>query len=147
MSKRSRSTMRKIIFRGASLLILLLIIFELSTCALQSKAGEGEGYTQADFFLYHMVTDSEIKQTPRITQSYYFTFSTRDGSAPMQSSIIFRGTQETSTLKTFLVEHGYHYMGNDSGSERWIKNASFPSTFYLWVNSDHQQVGLSKATW
>lgn len=139
--------MRKRIFSIVGVLIVLLIAIELTTCSIQSKAEGGEGYNQSDFFLYQLITDNNIKKAPRISNDYFFKYQARDGSAAEQSTIIFRNTSDPSSLKLYLTKLGYHFAGKENDSEQWEKNSSAASSFYLWVNKESNEVGLSKATY
>lgn len=139
--------MRKVIFRILGILLILLVAIELTTCSIQSKAERGEGYNQSDSILYHIITDSDIKKAPRISHDYYFKYQARDGSAAEQSTIIFRKTTDSSSLKPYLATLGYHFAVKEGDSEHWEKNSSASSSYYLWVNRETNEVGLSKATY
>ncbi|NEG63544.1 hypothetical protein GQQ23_14520 [Pantoea agglomerans] len=125
----------------------MLLVIELTTCSIQSNAEEREGYNQSDFFLYQLITNTDIKKAPRISNDYFFKYQTRNGSAAEQSTIIFRNISDPSALKLYLKKLGYHVAEKENDSERWEKNSSAVSSFYLWVNKELDEVGLSKATY
>ena len=139
--------MRKKRYRIAGVLIVMLLVIELTTCSIQSKAEKGEGYKQSDFLLYQLITNTDIKKAPRISNDYFFKYQARNGSAAEQSTIIFRNISDPSALKLYLTQLGYHVAGKENGSERWEKNSSAASSFYLWVNKELNEVDLSKATY
>lgn len=139
--------MRKKIYRIAGVLIVMLLVIELTTCSIQSNAEGRDGYNQSDFFLYQLITNTDIKKAPRVSNDYFFKYQARNGSAAEQSTIIFRKISDPSALKLYLTKLGYHVAGKENDSERWEKNSSAASSFYLWVNKELNEVGLSKATY
>lgn len=63
-------------------------------------------YTENDFFHYHLLTDGEIENAPKVTDDYYFEAHSGDGYEP-SNSIIFKGATSAAPLRAYLETLGY----------------------------------------
>ncbi|WP_173632384.1 hypothetical protein [Paramixta manurensis] len=109
-----------------------------------STVEKASGYTESDRLTYSFYTDEEIKNTPRISNNYYFTWQHQDGGKPEISSIVFSNTDNEVALKEYLVTLGYHHVESSQFGERWESERGPNPAFYLWKKSQLNQVGLSK---
>lgn len=57
----------------------LLILIGLFVWFVASGSDEATVYKENDFFNYHMLTDPDIENAPRITDNYYFESHPGDG--------------------------------------------------------------------
>lgn len=102
-------------------------------------------YTENDFFHYHLLTDREIENAPKVTDDYYFEAHSGDGYEP-SNSIIFKGATSAAPLRAYLETLGYMKEKRSlEVKEAWSKperlNADF---FYLYFNTATGEIELTK---
>ncbi|WP_431630416.1 hypothetical protein [Enterobacter cloacae] len=102
-------------------------------------------YTENDFFHYHLLTDREIENAPKVTDDYYFEAHSGDGYEP-SNSIIFKGATSAAPLRAYLETLGYVKEKRSlEVKEAWSKperlNADF---FYLYFNTATGDIELTK---
>lgn len=75
--------------RVVAVILFAITGFALVDCSMQKVAGRREGYTRANLWAYYFYTDSEIRNAPKVTKAYHFTFTAQDGSQPQDSGTVF----------------------------------------------------------
>lgn len=128
------------------LLFLSLAILCFSFVYLvASNINEKIVYTENDFVKYYVLTDSDIKKSPKISNDYYFESTPGDGYSP-SNAIIYRNAKEVGQLQEYLKGIGYERQPRNFGeSEVWVKpNDSKSDAFYLWYNKVDNEVSLTK---
>lgn len=115
-----------------------------------SEMNDGGVYNKSDFFKYHMLTDSEILNAPRISEYYYFEYHPGDG-YPLSNSITFTNTTNTTnaeSLRKYFAGKGYkfHKRIYDKNEFVWESRCTLnqPASLYLSVNYAEQIVQLEK---
>ena len=123
----------------------LLILIGLFVWFVASGSDEATVYKENDFFNYHMLTDPDIENAPRITDNYYFESHPGDGYSP-SNSIVFKGASDTASLRTYLEKLGYEKQRRSSGEkEIWAKPDQLDGgLFYLYVNPATREIELTK---
>ncbi|PXW21032.1 hypothetical protein [Pantoea sp. JKS000250] len=123
----------------------LLILIGLFVWFVASGSDEATVYKENDFFNYHMLTDPDIENAPRITDNYYFESHPGDGYSP-SNSIVFKGASDTASLRTYLEKLGYEKQKRSLGEkEIWAKPDQLDGDlFYLYVNPTTREIELTK---
>ncbi|MDE8556390.1 hypothetical protein [Pantoea vagans] len=123
----------------------LLILIGLFVWFVALDSDEATVYKENDFFNYHMLTDPDIENAPRITDNYYFESHPGDGYSP-SNSIVFKGASDTASLRTYLEKLGYEKQKRSLGEkEIWAKPAQLDGDlFYLYLDPTTHQVELTK---
>lgn len=133
--------MKKRVLKAVFALLTVALICQLTTCKLQQLAATSEGFNEDNYLYYTLFIDPEIKNIPRITDSYYFTFSEMDGPKPETSSVIFRGRPDIGKIEKYLKSIGYHPGDagsdkNESRYQRWSKSPSATDEIRVFVDDD-----------
>lgn len=110
-----------------------------------SDSDEATVYTENDFFHYHTLTDTDIKNAPKVTDDYYFEVHSGDGYEP-SNSIVFKGATSAAPLHAYLETLGYVKEKRSlEVKEVWSKpdrlNADF---FYVYFNAATGEIELTK---
>ena len=123
----------------------VLILIGLFVWFVASDSDEATVYKENDFFNYHMLTDPDIENAPRITDNYYFESHPGDGYSP-SNSIVFKGASDTALLRTYLEKLGYEMQRRSLGEkEIWAKPDQLDGDlFYLYFNPTTREVELTK---
>ena len=138
-----------ILLKGVKWCVLLavtsFILVGLFVWMLASGSDKTVVYKQDNFLSYHILTDSEIQNAPRITENFYFESHPGDGYAP-SNSIIFAGASGTASLRCYLETLGYtRQQRNLGGKEIWSKPDQLNSNlFYIYFNAVTAEAGLTK---
>lgn len=129
----------------ALIAIPMLVCGGLFIWLVASGSDEATVYKENDFFKYHMLTDSDIENAPRITGNYYFESHPGDGYSP-SNSIVFKGASDTASLRTYLEKLGYEKQRRSLGEkEIWAKPDQLDGDlFYLYVNPTTHEIELTK---
>ncbi|MCR1568341.1 hypothetical protein [Mixta sp.] len=109
----------KWITRTLALTTVMFIALVLADCKMMSVAEKSPGFKQSDWWLYYSYVDKEIKNAPRISDSYYFRFRMMDGPSPEMSAIVFSSATETAALENYLTALGYHYVSDNERGGHW----------------------------
>ncbi|EIS2525202.1 hypothetical protein LZG23_004262, partial [Salmonella enterica subsp. enterica serovar Paratyphi A] len=108
---------------------------------------DGGVYTENDFLKYHMLTDPDILNSPKVSEKYYFEYHPGDG-YPLSNSIVFSEGTDVEPLKRYLSELGYklHKRILNKNEIVWESRCSInqSSSFYLSVNYTENSVQLEK---
>lgn len=123
----------------------VLILIGLFIWFVASGSDEATVYKENDFFNYHMLTDPDIENAPRITDNYYFESHPGDGYSP-SNSIVFKGASDTALLRAYLEKLGYEKQRRSLGEkEIWTKPDQLDGDlFYLYVNPTTREIELTK---
>ncbi|WP_288473836.1 hypothetical protein [uncultured Pantoea sp.] len=137
--------MNNLVKWSAAMAATVLICGGLFIGFVASGSDEVTVYTQRDFFKYHTLTDTDIENAPRITESYYFEAHPGDGYAP-SNSIVFKGATETASLRAYLEKLGYAKQKRSLGEkEIWAKPGQLDGDlFYLYFNPITREIELTK---
>ncbi|ADP11279.1 hypothetical protein EJP617_15980 [Erwinia sp. Ejp617] len=124
---------------------LLIFIVGLGYVTLHNS-GETITYKQSDFINYHILTDKDISNAPRITSDFYFESSPGDGSFPT-NSITFKNAQEIQPIETYLRSLGLKKENRKMGdNDVWSKHDDLSgNTFYLSFDPENKSVTLTKS--
>ena len=123
----------------------VLIICWLFVFFIASGINDATTYTQRNFISYYSLTDKDIRNTPRISDNYYFESNPGDGYAP-SSTILFRKVSDVKPLRDYLSKLGYIKQKNSSGkAEIWTKPfREYGDLFYLQFDYSIGDVELIK---
>jgi hypothetical protein len=123
----------------------VLILIGLFVWFVASGSDEATVYTKDDFFKYHMLTDTDIENAPRITDYYSFESHPGDGYSP-SNSIVFKGARDTALLRAYLEKLGYVKQKRTLGEkEIWAKPDQLDGAlFYLYFNPTTREVELTR---
>lgn len=138
--------MKKVIVRAGMLVVTIFIVLQLATCSILSKAEDAGRYKESDWLTYYLSTEDEIKNAPRISDDYYFSIHSLDGSQPQMTEINFMNATDADPLRKYLASIGYHFTGNEDGVERW-DGSNTPVFFYLRVDAKEKEVSLTRLTY
>jgi len=129
----------------ALIAVTMLVCGGLFVWFVESGSDEATVYKEIDFFNYHMLTDPDIENAPRITDNYYFESHPGDGYSP-SNSIVFKGASDTASLRTYLEKLGYEKQKRSLGEkEIWAKPDQLDGDlFYLYVNPTTREIELTK---
>lgn len=129
----------------ALIAITMLVCGGLFLWFVASGSDEATVYKENDFFNYHMLTDSDIENAPRITGNYYFESHPGDGYSP-SNSIVFKGASDTASLRAYLEKLGYEKQKRSLGEkEIWAKPEQLDGDmFYLYFNPITNEIELTK---
>lgn len=110
-----------------------------------SDSDEATVYKENDFFNYHMLTDPDIENAPRITDNYYFESHPGDGYSP-SNSIVFKGATDTASLHAYLEKLGYVKQNRSLGEkEIWARPDQLDGDLlYLYFNPTTHEVELTR---
>lgn len=136
----------KNLFKWSALVVpTVLILISLFVWLIASGSDETTVYKQNDFFSYHTLIDKDIENAPRITDNYYFEAHPGDGYSP-SNRIIFKGSTDTASLRTYLEKLGYAKQKRSLGEkEIWAKPGQLDGDlFYLYVNPTTREIELTK---
>lgn len=136
------SLRKHILLFSLSILILLSVI---DYCMLKNSS-QTITYTQSNFIHYHMLTDKDIANAPRITSEFYFESSPGDGYPPT-NSITFRKTQEIKPLEVYLQSLGLKKEPRKMGDNYvWSKPDDLSGNlFYIYFDPVNRSVTLTKS--
>ncbi|HBV92643.1 MAG TPA: hypothetical protein DEF80_16875 [Pantoea sp.] len=129
----------------ALIAITMLVCGGLFVWFVASGSDEATVYKENDFFKYHMLTDPDIENAPRITENYYFESHPGDGYSP-SNSIVFKGATDTASLHAYLEKLGYEKQKRSLGEkEIWAKPEQLDGDmFYLYFNPITNEIELTK---
>ncbi len=124
---------------------LLIFIVGLGYVTLHNS-GETITYKQSDFIYYHILTDKDISNTPRITSDFYFESIPGDGSYPT-NSITFKNAPEIKRIEAYLQSLGLKKENRKMGdNDVWSKHDDLSgNTFYLSFDPENKSVTLTKS--
>jgi len=102
-------------------------------------------YTENDFFHYHLLTDKDIENAPRVTEDYCFEAHPGEGYAP-SNSIVFKRATGIAPLREYLTTLGYVKEKRSLGEkEIWSKPERLNGDiFYLYFNVARSEAELTK---
>lgn len=137
--------MKNLFKRLALIAVTMLVCGGLFIWLVASGSDEATVYKENDFFNYHMLTDPDIENAPRITDNYYFESHPGDGYSP-SNSIVFKGATDTASLHAYLEKLGYEKQKRSLGEkEIWTKpNQLDGDLFFLYFDPTTHQVELTK---
>jgi hypothetical protein len=120
---------------------LLLIVF-----ILLPVPNDGD-YTKEDWYIYYCFTEKEIKNAPKISTNYHFTFVSPDGSRRKMNAISFKGG-DIRVLRAYLKSLGYylHDIDDNGKEENWFSAMNGKNMFTLWQSGDKNKIILTKIT-
>jgi len=129
----------------AIIAVTMLVCGGLFIRFVTSVYDEATVYKENDFFNYHMLTDPDIENAPRITDNYYFESHPGDGYSP-SNSIVFKGASDNASLRTYLEKLGYEKQRRSLGEkEIWAKPDQLDGDlFYLYVSPTTREIELTK---
>lgn len=128
----------------ASIIILIIGLF-LYDCSQAGKVASNRPYKETDTWVYYIYTDKDIKNAPRISDEYHFTWVEEDGSRPQTSTIIFSQAEDASPLKSYLTNMGFQKEEGNSLDEVWSKKGDFQTIFHLYIDAENKRVVFSKS--
>jgi len=74
---------------------------------VQMDFAESARYTEKDTRQYEFYTPKLLKNMPRVTKNYGFSFSNVAGPGLLIYELQFQGTTDTSQIDRYLEQHGY----------------------------------------
>ena len=127
-----------------SLLCLIFMIW-IFVYEVASGINEGTAYKEANFFYYYVLTDTDIKNCPKISSIYSFESQPGDGYSS-SNAIIFQGVESIEPVRDYLLGLGYKREKRRLGeSEIWTKAGVVDSNiFYLSLNKKTKEAELMK---
>lgn len=117
--------------RRAAIIMLVIIGFLLIDCSMQKIAERQEGYTRANLWAYFLYTDSDIRNAPRASEKYHFTFTAEDGSQPGDSSIVYGLDADITVIRNYLSSLGYVSVKREGLLERWQREGEITPYFLI----------------
>jgi len=137
--------MKNLFKRLALIAVTMLVCGGLFIWLVASGSDEATVYKENDFFNYHMLTDPDIENAPRITDNYHFESHPGDGYSP-SNSIVFKRATDTASLSAYLKKLGYAKQRRSLGEkEIWAKPDQLDGNlFYLYVNPTTREIELTK---
>lgn len=135
-------SLRKIIF-----LLFVFIIIQFAILALIPSPKHIE-YKESEIYSYHVYTDNDIKNVPRISREYHFTYDASNDEQEEMNSIVFVGG-DLEKLREYLKGLGYYLSdqgsADDSGREEyWFSRHDGNDIFSLWYRNDRKEIMLTK---
>ncbi|WP_336748305.1 hypothetical protein [Pantoea vagans] len=123
----------------------VLILIGLFIWFVASGSDEATVYKDNDFFNYHMLTDPDIENAPRITYEFYFESHPGDGYSS-SNSIVFKGATDIASLHAYLEKLGYEKQNRSLGEkEIWAKPDQLDGDlFYLYFDPTTHEIELTK---
>jgi len=136
-------SLRKIIFILFGIIVIQFIILALLPWP------DHIDYHESDRCNYYFYTDKNIKNAPRISDSYYFSYDAPKDGLKERSSIIFLGG-DIKLIKIYLEKLGYYVsdlgvVENNEREEYWFRTGG-GDMFTLWYSSDDSTVILTKVS-
>lgn len=133
---------RKIVF-----ILFIFISLQFITLALIPSPKHIE-YKESEIYSYHVYTDNDIKNVPRISRVYHFTYDASKDEQNEMSSIVFVGGG-LEQLRKYLKGLGYYLSGrasvyNSSLEEYWFSRKGGDDMFSLWYSNDRKTIILTK---
>lgn len=80
-------------------IVFLLILMALLYCITMTRIFSDEHYKQSNLIQYHLLTPTPLKDAPRITDNWYFTNQTAEGSGLQINTLTFTGIQKSEIQK------------------------------------------------
>ncbi|MCU5772176.1 hypothetical protein N5923_00780 [Erwiniaceae bacterium BAC15a-03b] len=130
----------------AAACLVIIIGFLLIDCSMQKVAERHEGYTQSNIWAYYFYTDSEIRNAPRVSESWHFAFTALDGSLPRESSIIYSSDARINDVKIYLTSLGFREVARDGQSARWERKGEVMPYFTISFDPVTHNLTLSRAS-
>lgn len=129
------------------IIISLLLIVVLGCLFLFFPPDPTDPYYESDHISYWYYTDKDIKNSPRITQDYSFSYVPPDGGQRESSTITFKGISDTKDLQKYLEGLGYkRYRVTDNGrNESWFSEKG-GVIFEIWHDRKLNMIILTKTT-
>ncbi|MEE3662114.1 hypothetical protein V2I52_09230 [Brenneria sp. g21c3] len=109
---------------------IAIIGFMLIDCSMQKVAERHEGYIHSNLWAYYLYTDREIRNAPKLSENYHFTFTAQDGSQPQDSSIVYGSGANITALRDYLSSLEYVSVKREGLTERW-QRAEKLTPYYL----------------
>lgn len=127
-------------------LLILLILLSVIAYFMLKDSNQTITYTQEDFINYHMLTDKDIANAPRITNDFYFEASPGDGYSPT-NSITFKNVDGINLLEVYLLSLGLKKETRKMGdNDVWSKSDdSGRKLFYVSFDKVNKNVTLTKS--
>jgi len=127
-------------------LLILLILLSVIAYFMLKDSNQTITYTQEDFINYHMLTDKDIANAPRITNDFYFEASPGDGYPPT-NSITFKNVDGINLLEAYLLSLGLKKETRKMGdNDVWSKSDdSGRNLFYVSFDQVNKNATLTKS--
>ncbi|MEG3130690.1 hypothetical protein SC171_07590 [Pantoea cypripedii] len=102
-------------------------------------------YKENDLYSYYFYTDKEIKNAPRISDSFTFIYASPDGSQGEMSAIVYTGGG-MMRLEEYLKSKGYSlFRKEDNGlTQVWMSDREQKVQFLLSQDKDKSVITLTK---
>ncbi|WP_133461786.1 hypothetical protein [Scandinavium goeteborgense] len=135
-------SLRKIVF-----ILFGVVVIQFVVLALMPWADHVD-YHENDTYSYYSYTDVNIKNAPRISSSYYFTYNAPQDGVRERSSILYVDG-DVNIIKVYLEKLGYYLseLGSiDSGErvEYWFRTGEGRDMFTLRYSNDNGTIILTK---
>ncbi|SCC12984.1 hypothetical protein [Kosakonia oryziphila] len=134
----------KYIKRLIAVIIVVFIAFLLFDCSMQKKAENHSGFTKNNLWAYYFYTDADIRNAPKITNSYHFLFRAQDGGKPEISAVVFSDATDISVLRQYLQQLGYQQVSSEGSEERWEQPGKVTPAFFITNDKTQSEITLSK---
>lgn len=104
-------------------------------------------YKENDLYSYYFYTDKEIKNAPRVSDSFSFIYASPDGSQGEMSTIVYTGGG-IIRLEEYLKSKGYSlFRREDNGfTQVWMSDRERKVVFLLSQDRDKNVITLTKVT-
>lgn len=124
-------------------LILLVLIF---IAWLFAPLPEHKQYKESDWYSYFSYTDTDIKNSPKISNDYIYHFDVTDGGYREMSSILFYGATDASQLVNYLKNLGFSLARRvgDGTEEVWLSPKNRGVVFSVSYDKKERIVRLTK---
>jgi len=76
-------------------IIFLFVLVAVLYCVIMTRIFSDEYYKQGNLIQYYLLTPKPLKDAPRITENWYFTKQTVEGSGLQISTLTFTGIQKS----------------------------------------------------
>lgn len=80
-------------------IIFLFVLVALLYFIIMTRMFSDEYYKQSNVIQYHLLTPTPLKDAPRITENWYFTNHTVEGSGMQISTLNFTGIQKSEVQR------------------------------------------------
>ncbi|ATA25668.1 hypothetical protein RBA63_03865 [Brenneria goodwinii] len=125
--------------------ILILLIIVVAAFYLFIPVTDKAEYKESDLYSYYFYTDKDIKNAPRVSDRYSFSYVSPDGGQGEMSTITFHGG-DLAPLEAYLKKMKFSlYRKEDNGrSQIWLSESEKNVVFTLWNDKTSEKISLTK---
>lgn len=137
-------SLRKIVF-----ILFGIIVFQFVVLAIMPWPDHAD-YQENDRYSYYFYTDIDIKNAPRVSGGYFFSFDTPRDEQKGMSSIQYTDGN-VMIIKDYLMKLGYHLfqavpVENGGTEESWLSASGGNGMFYVFYSSNSTKIILTKVS-